>query len=53
MNFGTVAKARVIFAFSVVLLLIALYIPDIGVWLALLWLAVVLWQYQVQRKDKS
>jgi len=51
MNLDAVAKARVIFAFSVMLLLIAVYIPDIGVWLALLWLAVVIWQYREQRKN--
>ena len=44
MDFEAVGKARVILAFSVVLILIAVYVPDIGIWLALLWLAIVLWQ---------
>jgi hypothetical protein len=48
MKHEAVNKARVIVGFFVLLVLIGLYVPDYGLWLALIWLAVVLWQWRKQ-----
>lgn len=48
MKHDTVNRARIILGFFVLLILIALYVPHYGLWLALIWLAVVIWQWRKQ-----
>jgi hypothetical protein len=48
MKHDTVNRARIILGFFVLLILIGLYVPNYGLWLALIWLAVVIWQWRKQ-----
>lgn len=48
MKLDTAIKLRVAFAFLVFLIVLAIYVPSYGLPLALVWVAIVLWQYRKQ-----
>ena len=48
MKLDTAIKLRVAFAFLVLLVILAVYVPSYGLPLALIWAAIVLWQYKKQ-----
>jgi len=53
MKLETVIKGRVIAAFVIALILITVYVPYVGVPLALLWLGIVVWQYRKQQGESG
>ncbi|NOH12859.1 MAG: hypothetical protein HND51_14550 [Chloroflexi bacterium] len=53
MELSTAIKGRVIVAFFVILVLISVYIPYVGLPLAILWLGIVIWQYKRQQEQSN
>ena len=49
MKLDQVATVRVAAAFTIVLIFVAIYIPYVGIPLAVLWAGIVIWQYIKQR----
>ena len=55
MNLDQVAAVRVAAAFTIILIFVAIYVPKVGIPLAVLWAGIVIWQYikQTKRKQES
>ena len=53
MELSTVIKWRVVVAFVIALILISVYIPYVGLPLAVVWLGIVIWQHRRQQGQNS
>ena len=53
MDLSAVIRGRVIVAFFVILVLISVYVPYVGLPLAVAWLGIVIWQYRRQQQDQG
>ena len=49
MNLEQVATIRVAAVFTIVLIFVAIYVPKVGIPLAVLWAGIVVWQYIKQK----